>query len=138
MRPKSSLAATIIISALIAVQVGGLGALVWYIYTIPTWTPQLNALAVAQMAQSIPDGHLPSLGPISDAEMRKLERLDGLVGVANDDWGKEGGLAAKAENVKLARGAPGIVRRSMRPKKRKDKSKTQRVTRGTFESGSMV
>lgn len=138
MRPKSSLAATIIISALIAVQVGGLGALVWYIYTIPTWTPQLNALAVAQMAQSIPDGHLPSLGPISDAEMKKLERLDGLVGVANDDWGKEGGLAAKAENVKLARGASGMVRRSMRPKKRKDKSNAHRVTRGAFESGTMV
>ena len=119
-------------------QVGGLGALVWYTYTIPTWTPQLNALAVAQIAQSIPDGHLPPMGSISDAEMRKLERLDGLVGVANDDWGKEGGLAVKAENVKLTRGAPGIVRRSMRPKKRKDKSKTQRVTRGTFESGTMV
>jgi hypothetical protein len=122
------------------VQVGGLGVLVWYIYTIPTWTPQLNALAVAQMAQSIPDGHLPPLGPISDTEMKKLEGLDGLVGVANDDWGKEGGLAAKAENVRLARGASGIVRRSMRPKKRKDeiKSKMQRVTRGLFESGTIV
>jgi hypothetical protein len=122
------------------VQVGGLGVLVWYIYTIPTWTPQLNALAVAQMAQSIPDGHLPPLGPISDTEMKKLVGLDGLVGVANDDWGKEGGLAAKAENVKLARGASGIVRRSMRPKKRKDeiKSKMQRVTRGLFESGTIV
>lgn len=113
-------------------------ALVWYIYTIPTWTPQLNALAVAQMAQSIPEGHLPPMGPISDAEMRKLEKLDGLVGVANDDWGIEGGLAAKAENVQLARGAAGIVRRSMRPKKRKGKGKTQKVDRGTLESGNMV
>jgi hypothetical protein len=100
------------------VQVGGLGVLVWYIYTIPTWTPQLNALAVAQMAQSIPDGHLPPLGPISDTEMKKLEGLDGLVGVANDDWGKEGGLAAKAENVRLARGASGIVRRRTRSRAR--------------------
>jgi len=90
------------------------------------------------MAQSIPDGHLPPLGPITDAEMKKLERLDGLVGVANDDWGKEGGLAVKAEDVKLARGASGIVRRSMRPKKRKNKGKTKQVTRGTLESGTMV
>lgn len=119
-------------------QVGGLGALVWYIYGIPTWTPQLNALAVAQMAQSIPNGDLPPLGPISDAEMKKLEKLDGLVGVADDDWGAEGGLAVKAEDVKLARGALGIVRRSMRPKKRREKSKMQRILRGTFESGTMV
>jgi hypothetical protein len=118
--------------------VGGLGVLVWYIYTIPTCTPQLNALAVVQMAQSIPDGHLSPLGPISDAEMKKLEGLDGLVGVANDDWGKEGGLAAEAENVKPARKASGIVRRSIRPKKRKDKSKMQRVIRGLFESGTIV
>ena len=118
-------------------QVGGLVALIWYIYSIPAWTPQLNALAVAQMAQSIPDGDLPPMGPISDAEMRKLENLDGLVGVANDDWGKEGGLAAKAENVQLARGASGIVRRSMRPKKRKDKSKMQRITRRTLGSGTI-
>jgi hypothetical protein len=82
-----------------------------------------------QMAQSIPDGHLPPLDPISDVEMKKLERLDRLVGVANDDWGKVGGLAVKADNVKLARGASGIVRKSVRPKKRKDKSKTKRVTR---------
>ena len=98
----------------------------------------MNALAVAQMAQSIPDGHLPPLGPISNAEMRKLERFDGLVGVAEDDWGKEGGVAIKAEDVKLARGAPGIVRKGMRVKKRKDKGKTQRATRGTFESGTAV
>lgn len=113
-------------------------ALVFYIYTIPAWTPQLNALAVAQMAQSIPDGHLPPLGPISDAEMKKLEGLDGLVGVANDDWGEEGGLAVKAEDVKLARGASGVVRRSMRPRKRKQEGKTPRVNRGIFESGKMV
>jgi hypothetical protein len=64
-----------------------------------------------QMAQSIPDGHLPPLDPISDVEMKKLERLDRLVGVANDDWGKVGGLAVKADDVKLARSASGIVRR---------------------------
>ena len=81
---------------------------------------------------------MPPMGPISDAEMRKLEKLDGLVGVANDDWGIEGGLAAKAENVQLARGAAGIVRRSMRPKKRKDKSKMRRFTRGLFDSGTIV
>lgn len=90
------------------------------------------------MAQSIPDGDLPPLGPISDAEAKKLEKLDGLVGVANDDWGAEGGLAVRAECVKLMRGGSGIVRRSMRPKKRKNKSKTQRVARGTVESGTMV
>lgn len=83
-RPAKTLAGTIIISTLIGLQVIGLLVLAWYIYTVPTWTTQIDAFAVARLAKTLPDHVLPPLGPVTEEDLEKLRKADGLIGVADD------------------------------------------------------
>ncbi|KAI7281950.1 hypothetical protein KC343_g945 [Hortaea werneckii] len=84
-RPSVSPAALGVISTLIFLQVAALLALLWYIYTVPTWTPSLNSVAVAQLTRRLADDHLPPIGRLDDKSLRKLEELDGVVGVLQED-----------------------------------------------------
>ena len=100
-RPAKTLAGTIIISSLIFLQVVGLSILAWYIYTVPTWTTALDSLAVARLAKSVGDDELPPIGSISDKDFQKLCKVDGLVGVVNDEDG-----AATVVGTPAAEGLP--------------------------------
>ncbi|KAF8185543.1 hypothetical protein K438DRAFT_1973841 [Mycena galopus ATCC 62051] len=83
-KPAKTLAGTIIVSVLIAMQLVGLGLLMWYIYSLPTWTRSFDALAVAQIAREIPEGEIPPLGPVSKETLQKMREVDALVGVKNE------------------------------------------------------
>ncbi|KAI7157093.1 hypothetical protein KC349_g5825 [Hortaea werneckii] len=80
-RPSVSPAALGVISTLIFLQIAALLALLWYIYTVPTWTSSLNSVAVAQLTRQLADDDLPAIGRLDDKSLRKLEELDGVVGV---------------------------------------------------------
>jgi hypothetical protein len=84
-RPSKTLAGTIVVSLLIGVQLLGLAYLLWYIYSIPTWTSQLNAVAVARIVKDLDADALPPVGAMSKHDWARLEELDGLVGVDEDD-----------------------------------------------------
>lgn len=84
-RPYKTLAGTIVVSVLIGLQLLGLAYLVWYIYSIPTWTSQLNALAVARIVKDLDADALPPVGAMSKHDWARLEELDGLVGIDVDD-----------------------------------------------------
>ena len=84
-RPSKTLAGTIIISTLIFLQVVGLAILAWYIYTVPTWTAELDSYAVAQLGKSLDDDVLAPIGSGSTANFRKLKDVDGLIGIEHDD-----------------------------------------------------
>ena len=84
-RPSVSPAALGVISTLIFLQVAALLALLWYIYTVPTWTSSLNSVAVAQLTRRLADDDLPAIGRLDDKSLRKLEQLDGVVGVMQAD-----------------------------------------------------
>ncbi|KAI7502635.1 hypothetical protein KC347_g8904 [Hortaea werneckii] len=84
-RPSVSPAALGILSTLIFLQVAALLALLWYIYTVPTWTSSLNSIAVAQLTRRVSDDDLPDIGRLDDKSLRKLEQLDGVVGVMQED-----------------------------------------------------
>lgn len=84
-RPSVSAAAAGVISTLISLQVAGLLALLWYIYTVPSWTPSLNSVAVAQLTKGLADEILPAVGRVDDKSLRKLEQVDGIVGVLQED-----------------------------------------------------
>jgi len=84
-RPYKTLAGTIVVSLLIGVQVLGLAYLLWYIYRIPTWTSHLNSMAVAQIIKDLDADALPHVGAMSKHDWAKLEGLDGLVGIDEDE-----------------------------------------------------
>ncbi|KAF8134083.1 hypothetical protein K438DRAFT_1787382 [Mycena galopus ATCC 62051] len=86
------LTGTIIVSVLIAMQLAGLGLFIWYIYSVPTWTTSLDALAVAQIARGVPEGEIPPLGPVSEKKLQKMQEVDALVGVKNGAQANTGNL----------------------------------------------
>ncbi|KAJ7682004.1 hypothetical protein DFH06DRAFT_285334 [Mycena polygramma] len=126
-KPAKTLAGTIIVSVLIAMQLAGLGLLVWYIYSVPTWTSSLDALAVAQIAREIPEGEIPPLGPVRLQKMREVDALVGLkdrAGVSTGNLEEPGHQRSGSEtNVslmgdkevafELAIGGPGLIRRGL-------------------------
>ena len=107
-RPVKTLAGTVIVSSLIFLQLIGLSVLAWYIYTVPTWTTALDSLAVARLAKSVSDDDLPTIGPVSEQDLDKLRKVDGLVGVVDEEDASavslvavaSGGLAAEEDEPK--------------------------------------
>lgn len=57
-----------------------------YIYSTPTWSPALDALAVLRMGSSV--SNLPALGLMIEYQSEELQREDGLIGIV-DDWERE-------------------------------------------------
>ena len=103
-KPSKSFPATIFISVLIVLQLIVLTALAWYTYSTPTWTKNLDALAVARMGASL-KGELPPVGPVTEVEMKRLHGVDGLVGVEDE--------TENVGPVRLGLGAPGIIKRRL-------------------------
>ncbi|TPX14543.1 uncharacterized protein E0L32_005235 [Thyridium curvatum] len=87
--PRMSTVALAAISALVGLQVALIAVLLWYVYSVPTWTERLDALAVARLALQMPE-----LSPLSrlglscvdkacrSRGLEPLESVDALVGVA--------------------------------------------------------
>jgi hypothetical protein len=80
LKPVISLPAQIILSVIVGVQVLGLFWLGWFIYTWPTWTRTLDAMAVARVAASLDPGLLPPFKVAGLRESERLAHVDGLVG----------------------------------------------------------
>ncbi|KAJ7772226.1 hypothetical protein B0H16DRAFT_1685301 [Mycena metata] len=131
-KPSKTLAATIIVSVLIAMQLVGLAILVRYIYSVPAWTASLDALAMARIGREVPEGELPRLGPVTGADVRKMRGVDALigvrdaVGVSTEDLEAPGHTRdgsgtsligadkeAGASNVQLLLGGRGLIRRGL-------------------------
>ena len=114
-KPDIALASTIAISVLMFLELLALSYLTWYIYSAPTWTTSLDALAVARIGASLPAGALPALGPVSRKDMESLRKLDGLVGVEDEEEGEGEAVFHEGGNHTAVRvlglGASGLIPR---------------------------
>ncbi|KAH6855474.1 hypothetical protein B0I37DRAFT_423913 [Chaetomium sp. MPI-CAGE-AT-0009] len=75
-----------VVSMLLGLQVAGILALVCYIYSVPTWTATLNAMAVARITRQLADRderflRSDSLWKPTPEEFRQMENTDALVGL---------------------------------------------------------
>ena len=123
-RPEMSIAATVVISLLITLQVLGLVALVFYIYSVPTWTAALDSRAVAQLTKDVDDEAIPAIGETAPDSLKRLTEIDGLVGVvsikgvpqdnnADDDDTDSGAAKQSTGRIKLQRGGQEVVSRAL-------------------------
>ncbi|KXX74694.1 hypothetical protein MMYC01_207956 [Madurella mycetomatis] len=132
--PVVSYAALVVISVLLGLQVAGVLALVWYIYSAPTWTGTLDAMAVAAIARQLAEkdeGFLRADGlwDPTEEQLRKMESEDALLGAVEGPWrekptdktlssgvSEEGVPAddAPAPGYVLAVGAPGLISRKLK------------------------
>jgi hypothetical protein len=85
LKPRYGLAGIIVVSLLIAIQVAGLVILAIYNSSFPTWTPNLDALALAKVGAELKDLGLSPIGRESHGDAAKLASASGLVGVVDDD-----------------------------------------------------
>ncbi|OBT62556.1 hypothetical protein VE03_07367 [Pseudogymnoascus sp. 23342-1-I1] len=85
LKPQYSLAGVIVVSVLIAIQVAGLIILAIYNSSFPTWTPSLDALALAKMGTELKHLDLSPIGRKARGDAVKLVGARGLVGVVEDD-----------------------------------------------------
>lgn len=83
-KPSMHVASMVVISALILLQAVGMGAMVWYINRVATWTSSLDAMAMARIGKAMDDDKLPPIGPVSDGDRAKLKEVDALVGVVDE------------------------------------------------------
>lgn len=103
-RPSMSIGSMIALCALLAVEVVGLTLIAVYRWRTPTWTSTLRSLTVAQLANTMDRGTLPSAGSSNDRVLQVLHQIDGRVGVAVVD--NDGG---KSVVEQLVHGGPGSL-----------------------------
>ena len=81
-KPSLSRTAGVVLSVLIGLQLLGLGYLTYYLYRIPSWTYQLDAMAMARIGASLHDrGVLPAIGSVSKDDIAALQTVGGLIGI---------------------------------------------------------
>ena len=80
-KPSVSLAAMIIMSVLLAVEVLSLVLLAVYIHRTPSWTRTLKSTDIAQLAHAMDRGTLPPAGSPKQNVYEALQAVDGRVGV---------------------------------------------------------
>jgi hypothetical protein len=81
-KPVFSKATLIVLSVLIGLQLLGLGYLTYYLYRFPTWSSQLDAMAMARIGASLDHrGVLPAIGPVSKKDLDSLQTVEGLIGI---------------------------------------------------------
>jgi hypothetical protein len=132
--PVVSTAGLVVVTVLLGLQVAGILAVIWYIYSVPTWTETLDAMAVARTTRQLPerDGGFFRLGALrrpTPEEVRQMEDMDALVGVVehealehlpanttgtrvSDEVTLAEGASPDADHV-LNIGAPGLISRNM-------------------------
>jgi hypothetical protein len=112
-RPTGSLASLIVMSILVLLQLLGLLYLAWYIYSVPTWTDMLDALAVARITSSLDRGSIPGVGSLDSNDIDRLSKIDGLIGVV-DRFDEEPPVdASTGQSVELGLGASGLFHRRL-------------------------
>lgn len=133
--PVVSTAGLAVVTVLLGLQVVGILALLWYIYSVPTWTDTLDAMAVTRITRQLAErdeGFLRSdaLWDPTAEEICRMQDMDALVGlVERETPEKPGGSAtttkvsgevtlapASSEHVDhvLSVGAPGLISRGMK------------------------
>jgi len=81
-KPFLSRLALIVLSLSIGLQLLGLGYLAYYIYRAPTWSGQLDAMAMARIGASLHSrGVLSAIGVVSKEDIAGLKTVGGLIGV---------------------------------------------------------
>jgi hypothetical protein len=81
-RPVLSKATLIVLSVLLGLQILGLGYLTYYLYRFPTWSRQLDAMAMARIGAHLDHrGVLPAIGLVSKEDRAILQTVGGLVGI---------------------------------------------------------
>jgi len=81
-KPLLSKRALIILSALIGLQLLGLSYLTFYLYRVPAWSDQLDAMAMARIGASLQhQGVLPAIGPVDKRDLKALQNVGGLIGI---------------------------------------------------------
>lgn len=147
--PAVTLAGKVLVSVLIGAQLVGLVWVVWYIYQVPTWTPALDALAVARIGAMLGEGDLPPIGPVRREDVMRLTEIGGLVGVVDEEGegvkGRHDGtetadVEASREKTpqrafRLGVGAPGLISRKLAPKKAKKQRGRRRNGTESEEGG---
>jgi hypothetical protein len=69
-------------SVLIGLQLLGLGYLTYHLYRVPSWSDQLDAMAMARIGASLHhQGVLPAIGPVSKQDPDALQTVGGLIGI---------------------------------------------------------
>ncbi|KAK4183199.1 hypothetical protein QBC35DRAFT_508491 [Podospora australis] len=106
--PDVSLGAIIAISIVLGLQVLGIVLLLVFIFSAPTWTERLDALAIARIAARLDDGgQTAALGlrHVKRSERKYLNEVDALVGVAAPDQA-DVAVAQAAPRAALANAQP--------------------------------
>ncbi|KAI0102589.1 hypothetical protein GGR51DRAFT_527021 [Nemania sp. FL0031] len=81
LRPVIDLPTLVIITILIGLQLLGIVLLTVFIYSVSTWTPTLDALAVRQIGKALPVNNWPAIGQLTSRDEEQLKKIDGLIGV---------------------------------------------------------
>ncbi|KAK3695740.1 hypothetical protein B0T22DRAFT_438693 [Podospora appendiculata] len=68
--------------------------LLYYIYTVPTWTATLDAMAIARISHQLQDNGAIGRIWLQDVAVDKLEHVDGLIGVVESPEQAEEGRSA--------------------------------------------
>jgi hypothetical protein len=93
-RPALSNKVLPLVSILIAFQLVALGYLTYYLYRVPSWSNQLDAMAMARIGASLHHrGMLPSIGPVSKEDLATLQTFGGLVGIVEKSPRRESSMA---------------------------------------------
>ncbi|MBE3046965.1 hypothetical protein IMZ48_31445 [Candidatus Bathyarchaeota archaeon] len=109
-KPSKSIASTVIISALILLEVVALAALVRYVNSVPTWTSSLDAMAIASIARAMGEGEIPPIGPFSDMDRDRLRGVDALIGLVDQDTGNGGCDTPRGSTEERKQDQPGLDR----------------------------
>ncbi|KAF4976454.1 hypothetical protein FZEAL_6892 [Fusarium zealandicum] len=127
-KPKQNMAGMILISVLIGLQALTLCLLVAYIYSVPTWTSDLDADALAQIGAELRDWGQPR---------PELKHISGLVGVVETRGHEtasvralsmqDGEQPAASTAVRLGLGGEGVISSSKKMKHR-ESAVTQTTT----------
>ncbi|KAH6628905.1 hypothetical protein F5144DRAFT_492685 [Chaetomium tenue] len=109
--PVVSTAGLVVVTVLLGFQVVGIVALLWYIYSVPTWTATLDAMAVAKITRQLAErneGFLRSdaLSKPTAEEIRQMEDMDALVGLVEHETPEKPGGSATTTNVSSGEATP--------------------------------
>ncbi|KAJ8133150.1 hypothetical protein O1611_g471 [Lasiodiplodia mahajangana] len=89
LRPIVNTPTLVVITILIGLQLLGLVLLTRFIYSVPTWTSTIDALAMTQIGKALPVTNWPPIGKLTPRDEKQLDKIDGLIGV--DEGKGEGG-----------------------------------------------
>ncbi|THU89073.1 hypothetical protein K435DRAFT_969251 [Dendrothele bispora CBS 962.96] len=120
-KPVVTVAGTIIVTVLVSLQLLGLGIFAWYVYSVPTWTNALDALAIARIGKEMADSDLPPIGPVQKKDQKKLGQAQALIGLTGDvEYENTSAVELKSlvsgknqSAVKLGLGEKGLITRKM-------------------------